>query len=82
MRHLAVVLMLTLALAAAGSRADEAFAPSEELGAMLSALEDGGEPLISSREREYFDGLPARAKQLFEQAIEDELLSEIGRAHV
>jgi predicted CXXCH cytochrome family protein len=78
-RHLAIVLLaapLTLAADAAGSRADEAFALSEELSALLSALEDGGEPLISSQEREYFDGLPARAKELFEQAVEDEMLSE------
>ena len=76
MRHLPILLLLALAVGAAGSRAAEDFTPSEELSALLAALGDDGEPLIGSREREYFDGLPARAKELFNEAVEDELLSE------
>jgi len=78
-RHLGVVLLLAplaLAIGAVGSSADEGFTPSKELSALLSAPGDGGEPLISSHEREYFDQLPARAKELFDEAIENELLSE------
>jgi predicted CXXCH cytochrome family protein len=75
-RHLPIVLLLALAVGAAGSRAAEDFTPSEELSALLSALGDDGEPLIGSRERDYFDGLPARAKELFNEAVEHELLSE------
>ena len=76
MRHLGIVLLLALAVAPGGSRADEQFTPSEELSALLSAPGDGDEPLISPQEREYFDGLPARAKELFDNGIENELLSE------
>ena len=73
MRHLGVVLLLaplTLAIGTPSSRAEEEFTPSEELSALLLAPGDDGEPLISPREREYFDGLPPRAKELFEEAIE------------
>jgi len=73
------LLMVALALAvdAPGSRADDAeYAPSGELSALLSAPGDGGESLIDPREREYFDGLPVRAKELFDQAVENEMLSE------
>ena len=78
MRHLPILLLLALAVGATDSRAAEDFAPSEELSALLAAPGDDGEPLIGSREREYFDGLPARAKKLFNDAIENELLSEAG----
>ena len=78
MRHLPILLLLALALGAAGSRAAEDFTPSEELSALLSALGDDAEPLIGSREREYFDGLPTRAKKLFNDAVEYGLLSEAG----
>ena len=82
MRHLRVVQLLALlvtlvlSVAAAGSRADEEYTPSEELSALLSAPGDGGEPLIGSQEREYFAELPVRARELFDQAVENELLSE------
>jgi len=75
-RHLSILLLLALAVGAAGSRAAEDSTPSEDLRALLAALGDDGEPLIRSREREYFDGLPARAKELFNEAIERGLLSE------
>jgi len=75
-RHLPTLLLLALAVGAAGSLAAEDFTPSEELSALLETLGDDGEPLIGSREREYFDGLPARAQQLFNEAVENELLSE------
>jgi predicted CXXCH cytochrome family protein len=78
-RHLAAVLLLAplaLAIGTPSSRAEEQFAPSEELSALLLAPGDDGEPLISPQEREYFDELPARAKELFNEAIENELLSE------
>jgi predicted CXXCH cytochrome family protein len=75
-RHLPIVLLLALAVGTTGSQTTEDFTPSEELSALLSALGDDGEPLIGSREREYFDGLPARAKELFNEAVEHELLSE------
>ena len=76
MRHLPILLLLALALGATGSPAAEDFTLSEDLSALLAASGDDGEPLIGSREREYFDGLPARAKRLFNDAIENELLSE------
>jgi predicted CXXCH cytochrome family protein len=78
-RHLRIVLLLAplaLAIGAVVAHADGEFTPSEELSALLSAPGVGDEPLISSQEREYFDQLPARAKKLFEEAIENELLSE------
>jgi len=78
-RHLGVFLLLAplaLAIGATSSRAEEEFTPSEELTALLLAPGDDGEPLISRREREYFSELPPRAKELFDQAIENELLSE------
>jgi predicted CXXCH cytochrome family protein len=78
-RNLGIVLLLgplALAIGTTSSRAEEEFTPSEELNALLSAPGDDGEPLISPQEREYFDQLPARAKELFDEAIENELLSE------
>jgi predicted CXXCH cytochrome family protein len=80
-RHLGVVLLLAplaFAIDAVGSSADEGFTPSEELSELLLAPREDGEPLIGPREREYFDELPARAKELFNEAIESELLSETG----
>lgn len=79
MRHLRIVVLLALALGAAGSRAAEDFTPSEELSALLSTQREDGEPLIGSREHEYFDGLPARAKQFFNQATEAGLLNEASQ---
>lgn len=79
MRHLGVVLLLAplaLAIGTPSSRAEEDFTPSDQLTALLLASGDDGEPLINPREREYFDELPPRAKELFDQAIENELLSE------
>ena len=76
MRHLRIVLLLALAVGAAGSRAAEDLTPSEELSALLAALGADGEPLIGSREREYFDALPARARGLFRKAVRHELLTE------
>ena len=79
MRHLRVVQLLALlvtlvlSVAAAGSRADEEYTPSGELSALLSAPGDGGEPLIGSQEREYFDELPVRAafEKTFSAALAD-----------
>jgi len=78
-RHLGVILLLAplaLAIGATKSRAEGEFTPSEELTALLLAPGDDGMPLIGRREREYFDELPPRAKELFDQAIESELLSD------
>lgn len=80
MRGLRWVLCLVLplvAFAGAGSAKKESgFQPSEELIELFEARGDDGEPLISPEQREYFDGLPGRAKQLFNEAIENELMSE------
>jgi predicted CXXCH cytochrome family protein len=72
-------LLLALAVGAADSRAAEGFTPSEELSALLAAQGDDGEPLIGAREREYFDALPARAKELFNEAVEYERLNEASQ---
>ena len=71
MRHLGVVLLLAplaLAIGTPSSRAEEDFTPSDQLTALLLASGDDGEPLINPREREYFDELPPRAKELFDRA--------------
>jgi predicted CXXCH cytochrome family protein len=75
-RIVLLLVLLTLALGASASWAQERFKPSGPLSSLLAASGDGGQPLISAEEREYFDGLPARAKELFDQAVENELLSD------
>jgi predicted CXXCH cytochrome family protein len=72
----AVLCLLALAVGAPASPAEEPFKPSQRLSSLLAASRAGGQPLLSAEERDYFDGLPARAKELFEQAIANELLSE------
>ncbi len=71
MRALRVALLLTLVVGISGARAEEEFAPSEELDALLSAVTEGGAPLLSPKEREYFDALPGRARALFSEAVEE-----------
>jgi predicted CXXCH cytochrome family protein len=50
--------------------------PSEELSELLSAPGEDGGALIGPEERAYFDDLPTRAKELFNDAVESELMSE------
>jgi len=73
---LRVVLLLMLVVGVSGAQAEEEFAPSEELNALLSAVTEGGAPLLSPKEREYFDALPGRARALFGDAVEEGLLSQ------
>ncbi len=65
------------ALGAAEAAAEkDPFAPSPELRALLSARGDDGEALIDAEADEYFEDLPAQAKEFFNQAVEAELMSE------
>jgi predicted CXXCH cytochrome family protein len=80
MKGLSAVLLFTLlALPAAASQPPaegDRFEPSAELSELLSARGEGDEALIGSEERDYFDALPARAKELIDGAVESELISE------
>jgi predicted CXXCH cytochrome family protein len=71
-----VVTMTTTAAAAIEPTEESAFVPSEQLLELLDAKNDEGEPMISAQERAYFDELPRRAKELFETALESELMTE------
>lgn len=65
------------ALGAAEAVAEKTpFAPSPGLRALLSARDDNGEALIDAEAGEYFEDLPAQAKEFFNQAVEAELMSE------
>jgi predicted CXXCH cytochrome family protein len=57
------------------SREGQPFAPSEALSELLSAVGEDGEAIIAAEDRAYFDGLPGRAKEFFEEAVESELMS-------
>jgi predicted CXXCH cytochrome family protein len=52
------------------------FTASPELRALFFATGDDGEVLIDDVATEYFEGLPAQAKEFFNQAVEAELMSE------
>jgi predicted CXXCH cytochrome family protein len=52
------------------------FTASPELRALLTASGDAGEAMIEADAVEYFEGLPAQAKEFFNQAVEAELMSE------
>ena len=71
-----VVTMTTTAFAATEPTERSAFAPSEALLELLEAENDDAEPMIDPERRAYFDALPSRAKELFETAIEDEVMTE------
>jgi predicted CXXCH cytochrome family protein len=72
-----VVFACVLAFVAAEAAAEEAgFAPSAELQALLSAPGEGGEAHVGSEALAYFEGLPKRAKELFDRAAVEGLLSE------
>jgi len=65
------------ALGPAEAAAEKApFTPSPELRALFSAGGDAGEALIDADAVEYFEGLPAQAKEFFNEAVEAELMSE------
>jgi predicted CXXCH cytochrome family protein len=55
---------------------EERFAPSNGLSELLSARGEDGEAIISEEERAYFDELPTRAKELFDEAVDAELMTE------
>jgi predicted CXXCH cytochrome family protein len=52
------------------------FTPSPELRALLSASGDTGEAMIDADAVDYFERLPAQAKEFFNQAVAAELISE------
>ena len=66
----------TVAAAAPDPGSGETFVPSDALRELLEAEGDEGGPMIGPEERAYFDALPRRAKELFETALEDELMTE------
>jgi predicted CXXCH cytochrome family protein len=72
-------MLVVPATAARPSEEETPFQPTGDLIQLLSARGEGGEALIGSEQREYFEELPVRAKQLFEGAIEDELISEASQ---
>jgi predicted CXXCH cytochrome family protein len=66
-----------VALGAVAAAAEpETFEPSPELRALLSARSDDGEAVIAAEARQYFEGLPAQALELFERAVEADMISE------
>lgn len=54
----------------------EAFEPSAQLTELLDAKAPDGSAYVGSEEREYFDGLPGRAKEWLDDAVGKELLTE------
>jgi predicted CXXCH cytochrome family protein len=68
---------LLFAVGAVAPQANQGqFVPSEGLSKLLAGRGEAGETLIGADERAYFDGLPVRAKVLFNDAVEEELLTE------
>jgi predicted CXXCH cytochrome family protein len=69
-------LLFASCLAAAGpSRAAE-FTPSPQLTELLGAKAPDGSAWVGPESREYFDGLPIRAKEWLDDAVEKEFVSE------
>jgi len=55
----------------------EEYTPSEALVELFEMLDDEDEEtIVTAEQREYFDALPDRAKVLFDEAIEYEVMSE------
>jgi predicted CXXCH cytochrome family protein len=85
LRALAIGLLVftttTTATAAIEPPTESAFVPSEELLELFGAEDEDGEPMIGAKERAYFDELPQRAKELFESALETELMTEGEHLH-
>jgi predicted CXXCH cytochrome family protein len=80
MKGLSIVLLFTL-LSLPGAAAqppaeEDRFEPSAALSELLSARGEADEALIGSEARDYFDGLPVRAKELIDAAVENEQISE------
>jgi predicted CXXCH cytochrome family protein len=74
------LLIVTIALPAfadAEPEEESAYAPSEALVELLEMTsEETGQVVVTAEQRAYFDSLPARAKQLFDEAIEYEVMTE------
>jgi predicted CXXCH cytochrome family protein len=60
----------------ADAEPEAAYTPSEELLELFEAQSDGGEAIVSTQQRGYFDRLPTRLKLLFDEAVELELMTE------
>lgn len=80
-QHATILLLIVLALPALAGAAEppppeEApFAPSQALASLLAARGSDGEAVLGPDELEYFDGLPTRAKRLFDDAAADDRIS-------
>lgn len=70
----AVFLLLGCVAAAPAGAAE--FVPSPPLAELLAARAPDGSASIGTEPREYFDGLPARAKEWLDDAVEKEFVSE------
>jgi predicted CXXCH cytochrome family protein len=71
------LLIVTLALpvlADSDPEEDAGYSPSEELLELLESSD--GDAVVTAEQRAYFDALPDRAKQLFDEAIEYEVMTE------
>ena len=76
MRFPAGAAVLLLALGAVGSAQGAGFAPSPRLSELLDAKGKDGLPVVGTDAREYFDGLPVRAKESLDAAVEKQFVSE------
>jgi predicted CXXCH cytochrome family protein len=74
--RIAGVLCLLLAGPSGVGRADTPPAPpSAALAKLLSAADAGGQPVVGPKAREYYDGLPGRARELAEKVVADEVIT-------
>lgn len=67
---------MLLLLGASPPQEKESSVPSEKLAHLIAAKRDDGGPWIGADELGYLDGLPARAKMLFDKVVETGLVSE------
>jgi predicted CXXCH cytochrome family protein len=72
----AAALVVFAALGAAGSARSADFTPSPQLTELLDAKAPDGSAWVSPEAREYFDGLPSRAKEWLDAAVEKDFVSE------
>jgi len=68
--------VLLLTLVAAASAGAEGFKPSARLAELLDTKAPDGSALVGTELRDYFEGLPARAPEWLDAAVEKEFVSE------
>jgi len=61
---------------------DQEYTPSDDLLELMAATDDDGQPIVTEKQRAYFDALPAHAQKLFDEALEYEVMTEADHLSV